>query len=49
MLDINMQVSGSNVTVNKTIEVAPLIKMVKDQQQKAAVPPVGFPPIKPGK
>jgi hypothetical protein len=49
MLDINMQVTGSNVTVNKTIEVAPLIKMVKDQQQKAAVPPVGFPPIKPGK
>ena len=37
MLDIEPQVSGSNLTVSKTVKVAPLIQMAKNQQ-KAALP-----------
>lgn len=39
LLNIEPQVSGSNVTIAKTIKVAPLIKMAKGQQKAAPFNP----------
>ena len=42
LMNIEPQVSGSNVTISKTIKVAPLIAMVKNQQKAAGFNPLGM-------
>jgi hypothetical protein len=44
LLDINPQVNGSTVTVTKKIQVGPLLKLAKEQQEKQQKQPPGFVP-----
>jgi hypothetical protein len=38
LLDLEAKVSGNNVTVTKTVKVAPLIKAYKEMEKKAGKP-----------
>jgi len=47
-LDIDPQVTGSNVEIRKTIKTAPLIQWAKEQQPKATRPGAPGGPVRPG-